>query len=610
MGSKIARKGKFTLRAYVGDAKTLLAFNYPTRDDAKNLAGFTIQVKPGSGEPYYLHNMLRFKTPADHAQDPLEPPNSTINAPIHKFRWVHVPGVVHQGLTPYYGKYRYTVTPRFFDEQRSLEPADPKLAATVQVDVRPFKKGRLAVGFTRGFVQSQAFVNHFGRKALISPKKRDLLFDTAQQSGQNAAGQAYTYQDEYEWLGFTARARIFEILDEVAAKKSLRLDVFAYDFNEPDIAAALLKLAPGRRVRVILDNAALHHNTKKPKLEDEFETQFRAAAKDADAQIRRGKFGRYAHDKIFVVRNKNGALRVLTGSTNFSVTGIYVNSNHVLVYNDRAVASKYAELFDEAWKDKVAAKAFRAAAIATQPARFASATVPATEISFAPHAKQFAEQTLDALVARVQKEGEKTDGKGSVLFACMDLASGSGPVYPALRALHAQQNIFSYGISDSPGGIHLYAPRNRNGVLVTGKPTATKLPPPFNQVPGVGLGHQVHHKFVVCAFNGSDPTVYCGSSNLALGGETANGDNLLCIRDGDVAIAFAIEALALVDHFDFLDHYAAKTGDKAAAHGAAPPASKQNAAEQAEWFLGVTDRWVNPYYDDDDLHSVDRRLFA
>ncbi len=68
-----------------------------------------------------------------------------------------------------------------------------------------------------------------------------------------------------------------------------------------------------------------------------------------------------------------------------------------------------------------------------------------------------------------------------------------------------------------------------------------------------GFGHQVHHKFVVCGFNGDDPVVFCGSSNLSTGGEESNGDNLLAVHDGDVATVFAIEALLLVDHFDFLD---------------------------------------------------------
>lgn len=89
-------KGGFSVKAYQGDAKTLLAFNLDKKG-AKKLAGFTIECRPDGQPPYYLHNQLQFSRPADHAQDPKEPPNSSINAPIHKFRWLHVPGSVHQG---------------------------------------------------------------------------------------------------------------------------------------------------------------------------------------------------------------------------------------------------------------------------------------------------------------------------------------------------------------------------------------------------------------------------------------------------------------------------------------------------------------------------------
>lgn len=40
------------------------------------------------------------------------------------------------------------------------------------------------------------------------------------------------------------------------------------------------------------------------------------------------------------------------------------------------------------------------------------------------------------------------------------------------------------------------------------------------------------------------------------GGEEQNGDNLLEIHDADVATAFAIEALGLIDHYNFLDRVA------------------------------------------------------
>jgi hypothetical protein len=604
MSSTTAKKGTLSVTAYRGDAKTLLAFNFTDKTSARNLAGFTVQCQPKGQDAFFIQNQLRFETPGDHAQDPKEPATSSINAPIHKFRWLHIPGSIHQGTKPFLGEYVYTVTPRYFDN-RSLQPLDPKLSASVTITVDGFERKGLELGFTRGFTQSQAFVRHFGLKAKIRPVGGDLVFDTTQQSGTNAKGEKFTFQDEYEWLGFTARAKIFDLLNEVLQKQNLTVDVFAYDLNEPGVIDILLKLGKQKRLRIILDNASLHHNIAKPKPEDQFEKLFIKAA--GQSQIKRGKFGNFAHNKVFVVSNKSGPLKVLTGSTNFSVTGLYVNSNHVIIFNDPVVAKTYADVFEESWKDEVKRPAYLKSKLASATASFSSAQTPKTTITFSPHETAFATTILDDVVKRIKQEGRKSKSTGSVLFAVMQINKGGGPVYPALNTLHNDQNIFSYGISDSPKGIALFPIGKKTGVLVTGKPVNTQLPPPFNQVPNVGLGHQVHHKFVVCGFNGDDPVVFCGSSNMALGGEENNGDNLLAIRDGDVATAFAIEALSLVDHFDFLDRVS--KGPKAK-KSKKPPALKQNAAAEAGWFLSTDDKWTSKFFDPKDLHSVDRQLFG
>ena len=52
-----AKKGSFTLKAYPGDAKTLLAFDLAAKD-AKDLAGFTIQVKADGQKPYFFPGFL------------------------------------------------------------------------------------------------------------------------------------------------------------------------------------------------------------------------------------------------------------------------------------------------------------------------------------------------------------------------------------------------------------------------------------------------------------------------------------------------------------------------------------------------------------------------
>ena len=597
------QRNGFSVKAHRGDAKTLLAFDLP-KAKTKNLAGFTIQYSFDGQNSFYLSNFLRFRDPSKHVQDTSLPATSSINAPIHKFRWLHVPGSLHQGTKPVFGPYSYTITPRYFDNSGALTAIDPTLSVPVALDVGPFTKGKIDIGFTRGFTQSQAFVHHFGPKALFRPKGKDLLFDTSAVSGKNSQGQNYTFADEYEWLGFTAREKIFTLLNEVAQNNALRLDMFAYDLNEPDLLKLLLDLAKQGRVRVILDNAGLHHSTSAPKPEDQFEKLFRKSAK-RPAAIKRGKFARYAHDKIFIVSDANGAIKVLTGSTNFSITGLYVNSNHVLSFNDSNMAGTYAQIFKDAWDGNVSASKFAKTTEAAQVFSFTSADLPNIDITFSPHDAKFAKQTLANMAARIAKE-EKKQG-GSVLFAVMGLRTGTGPIFPALKKLHANESIFSYGISDTPGGIHLYKTGRKSGVLVSGKPTRTKLPPPFDQVPGISFGHQIHHKFVVCGFNGDDPAVYCGSSNLALLGEQKNGDNLIAVHDGDVATVFAIEALGLVDHFDFLDRSSQKSGKPLAK---IKSASKEQQAVDARWFLSTSDRWTLPYYDPNDLHSVDRQLFA
>ena len=525
-----------------------------------------------------------------------------------------MPGSIHQGIKPFFGNYTYTVTPRYFDNGR-LKPLDPALSASATILVDNFTKGNLELGFTRGYTQSQAFVHHFGHDALILPKNAGLLFDTTKVSGTNAEGVKFTFRDEYDWLGATTREKIFALFDDVLKDKSLVVDVFAYDLNEPDLLQDMLKLAKQGRIRIILDNSTGHHDKQNSKPEDQFEKLFKKAAGKKEL-MKRGKFSRFAHDKVFIVSKRkktaNGPKYVLTGSTNFSVTGLYVNSNHVLVYRDTKVAELYAGLFQQVWDEDVKLRPFVTTPLSLKTFSSSTKGTPKTDFTFAPHDQATTTKVLKTITSRIAAEGRKGKAIGSVMFAVMQVDPGKdestrakNPVFLALNTLHKDQRIFSFGISDNPGGISLYSIGKKTGVLVTGKPSQTILPPPFHQVPAIkGFGHQVHHKFVVCEFNGDDPVVFCGSSNLSNGGEQNNGDNLLAIHDADVATVFAIEAVLLVDHFDFLDRMpkAGKTRKL--------PVSKQQQAASAGWFLSTDDKWAGKFFDPKDLHSVDRELFG
>ena len=145
-----ASKNSFSVRAYIGDKKTLLAFNFSTRRARR----ISLDSPFIANRPVCLAITSRtncnFRIPATQAGRG-RVANSSVNAPIQKYRWTHYLGSVHQGLTPVLGNYTYTCMLRYFDNKQSMTAlyyAPP--STTVTVPVGPFKKGSVRLGFTRG----------------------------------------------------------------------------------------------------------------------------------------------------------------------------------------------------------------------------------------------------------------------------------------------------------------------------------------------------------------------------------------------------------------------------------------------------------------------------
>lgn len=546
----------FFVKPYIGDSKTLLAFNFASESDAHGLAGFTIECKPPGLPACYLDNELQLEDPARHHQVAGHGPRSSINAPVQQYRWIHVPDSHSHGPAPT-GPYVYTVTPRYFDSNHCLTPPDPALGVRVTVPVGPFRKGALSLGFTRGYLQSEAFAQLFGEEAVLVPAGKPLLFDTRQKAATGPSGQSFTFAEEYAWAGGTARPLILALLNSVRQDRTLQLSVFASDLDEPDLARILLELAAQGRVRIILDDSA---EARASHPQDPFAEAFALEAR-APAAIVRGSFGRHAHENILIVSRDGVATQVLTGSTRFCLTGLYVSAHHVVLLDDPGVAGEYAQVFEQSWQllkelpGKKSAEAFSSMPLATRPFTTQANGLPRLSITFSPHTAAVAGRILSGVCERIRSEAQAAHG--SLLFAVTQLPGSKTPVYQTLSELHDNRAVFCHGIADEPGtGTHLYAPGSRKGVLVTGQPGSTSLPPPFDQAP-LRAGHELHDHLIVCGLNGPDPVVYCGSSDLATGGEQENADNLLEIHDPDVAAAFAIEVLLLVDHYSFLDRHAA-----------------------------------------------------
>lgn len=508
-----------TVKAYRGDGACLLAMNMEDHL-VEDLAGFAITRTDPDGKKQTLLNRLSFAsnyTAATTAKQRKWWPTTT--SPYQKFWWVDFPS---RNLP---GDYRYEVTAMRFVAEEKLQ-RDEKVK--VSLPLGPFRAGKVEMGFTRGYLPSQAYADRF-HNAPYKPTKSSIDFDTA------------PFAKRYEWLGFHAREMVFAFLQECLSETQSMLDVFAYDLDEPDIIRTLARF--GSRLRIILDDSKDHHGNGA--LEDLAEK----ALADAGAHVVRGKFSRFAHDKVFVKRDSAGrAQKVLAGSTNFSVSGLYVNANNVLIFDEPSVAELYGQVFDLAFGAHANGPAFAKTDLAKKEFEIAQAGLPHMFISFAPHKKPT--NSLDRLL------GELNKADSSALFAVMGL-QGTGDVLKRLREVHADPKIFSYGVCDDTeegnptGNVRVFSPASKGGVLVKAAWIAKNIPPPFSAELNAGLAHRVHHKFVVVDFNDSDPVLFVGSSNLATGGEEQNGDNLIAIYDREMASVFAIEAIRLVDHYHF-----------------------------------------------------------
>jgi len=290
----------------------------------QDLAGFAVEYTDPDGHTFPVLNRLSFAQQLTSATTPEQRRFfPTSQAPLQKFHWVHFPPDVKPGT------FTYKATAMLFQPgSETALTAGP--SAEVGVTLMPPRPGPFQLGFTRGYLSSQAYAEQFHNDP-IAPKKPTFDFDTT------------AFQAQYRWLGFHARRLIFDFLAETLADNDLSLDVFAYDLDEPDFIRQLGRL--GSRLRVYLDDSASHVGGSDP------EPQAHAWLAGQGAQVRLGHFQRFSHDKVLIQKRNNTAVKVLSGSANFSVRGLYVQSNNVFTFDDPATAALYEQAFQQSWDD-------------------------------------------------------------------------------------------------------------------------------------------------------------------------------------------------------------------------------------------------------------------
>jgi PLD-like domain len=503
-----------TVKLWRGEQMVLIGMDVDKPE--ADFVGFSIEVQsPGSPKFIALRNRLAFSysNAATKSVDGYRNFDST-SAPFQTFRWTHFP------YQPQDGIYQYRVTKQHMHADSSLYTG---ASVIVPIDLQSdIYDGFLDVGFTRGFASSQAYVDRYGNNTHIIPTviAEGLSF-------KKVAG------DVYKWLGFEAYQLLFDLLNEIVKDNTLTLDLFAYDFNEPDILAALEKMGP--RLRAIIDDSKGHNTAT----DAESIAAKRLEVSAGAAHVKRMHFSGLQHNKVLIVKRSSKTYKVLFGSTNFSFRGLYIQANNSLVFQASEVVQLFADYFQQAFSSPAG---FAGSPIAGKWHDVAVAGKPKVSLCLAPH--------TDAKLS-LGKIGDAINAATASVFFCIAFLNQakSGAVHDAVNALE-NKPLFSYGVSDKVGGLTVHKPDGTLGI-VDFEYLSTHAPEPFKSEWSGGAGIHEHNKFVVVDFNLPSAKVFTGSCNMSVSGEEGNGDNLICIEDPRVATSYAIQAVLIFDHLQF-----------------------------------------------------------
>src|SRR5262249_4830401 len=200
-------------------------------------------------------------------------------APFQKFRWVDVP------VNGFDMPITYRVRALYFTGQGLDTKAGPEVI--IKAEPARQRHSKFHAAFTRGYIASQAYADKFHNADIRPAGAKTLDFDVK------------PFEAQYKWLGADARERLLEFIADCESDATAKVDVFAYDLDDPEVIEAMLRLGKQGRLRAILDNADLH---AKPSdsgvLPLEVEAAKRIIAAAGQANVRQGHFGRYQHNKV------------------------------------------------------------------------------------------------------------------------------------------------------------------------------------------------------------------------------------------------------------------------------------------------------------------------
>src|SRR2546426_8245181 len=297
------------LKVYDNGDHTCLVWLPADGKPIPNCRGFAIRRLRKGGEEY-LHGFVGFSD-----ADKLDP-NNPWKFPVQRFMWwdygVKPGDTVQYSVVPVVGPNKDNLSP----DKKNASPLTPEMRITGQ------STPHLSAYFNKGIVAAQ-----WVSRALAAAPKTSKIRDLVTQAGNSLRNE----------LSGLLRPEILTLLSETK-KAGGKIFAALYELNDPELIPALE--AFGKNCNLILANGAFKSNTPPDNDENQaIRAQLKTKITLIDRIVTLGHFG---HNKFVVFCDSAGKpQRVLTGSTNWTTSGLCTQANNGLIIDDAEVAADF-----------------------------------------------------------------------------------------------------------------------------------------------------------------------------------------------------------------------------------------------------------------------------
>lgn len=541
-----------------------------TEEARQGLLGFAIhRTDITEKEQYWLQGFRTFE--ATFKNPPQGSLVSTHEHPVQDFLWSDFTAKPDHD-------YVYKIVPVYG------APKNIEYGPAIEMEVRTESETAdvHSVYFNRGAIGSQAYARKFDN---ISPDKL----------------QGEKREEAFAWLSRGLEEAMLGFIAQ-GEKPGMGLRAAVYEFSyEPVVAAFSQAKKKGRDVQIVYD-ARIPSSEKNKDAAEKRVAAVKALLQKyglSGVSTPRTDSGNYiSHNKFIVLLDRGKPAAVWTGSTNFTESGIFGQSNVGHVVRDPATAQAFFDYWTRLQQDPAAAN-LREENGAASPNLQSYPSRTGTTPIFSPRQDL---EMLDWYATAMGKAGS---------LMCFTAAFGVNKVF--LEVLEGERKHLNYIFLDKWGVNKSQSEKTKvalghdvyNQVAVGGYLDSDALKDylanrwaqeTFN--PLSKNVRYVHTKYMLVDPLSEDPLVITGSANFSDASTRQNDENMLIIRgDKRVADIYLGEFMRLWQHYRFR-YIENKKAEEGATDGYQPN------------YLDPTPAWTVPYYKPGSVKFRKRKAFS